>query len=142
MRTDLHFSSKSGPWETPQDFFDRLHEEFHFTTDVCAMPDTAKCLHYYTTAEGMDFNVYGRAELDAFAHEWSGVCWMNPPYGRGIINWIRKAYSSARAGNATVVALIPARTDTAYWHDYVMEASEIRLVRGRLKFGGCANAAP
>ncbi len=147
MNKELHFSSASGEWSTPQPFFDRLDREFKFTLDVCAQPSTAKCLHFYTTTAGMlEFSRPDQvAERDAFAHDWKGVCFMNPPYGRGITAWLRKAHSSARLGGATVVALIPARTDTAYWHDFVMEASEVRLVRGRLKFGdlfGCTNPAP
>ena len=144
MNKALHFSSRSGEWETPQAFFDRLNAEFNFMLDLCAQPATAKCPHFYTTAAGMEapMKTGQIAEHDAFAHEWRGTCFMNPPYGRGVAQWLRKAHSSASLNSATVVALIPSRTDTAYWHDYVMEASEVRLVRGRLKFGGCLNAAP
>lgn len=128
----VHFSSDKQTWETPQAFFDMLDAEFHFSLDVCATVWTAKCRRYFTK------------EDDGLSMEWSGVCWMNPPYGRKIGEWLRKAYESTMWGSndATVVCLIPARTDTAWWHDYVMKANEIRLVRGRLKFGGAKNSAP
>lgn len=125
----VHFSSKSDLWETPLEFFKVLDAEFAFTTDVCALPENAKCTHYYTP------------EVDGLAQDWGGVCWMNPPYGREIGRWVRKAHESAPAG-ATVVCLLPARTDTGWWHHHVMQAHEFRLVRGRLKFGGSKNSAP
>lgn len=115
------FSSVSENWETPQAFFDLLDREFHFTLDVCASPKNAKCSQFFTKAD------------DALIHHWVGVCWMNPPYGRVIGDWIQKAHQEALQG-ATVVCLIPARTDTRWWHEDVMRASEIRFVKGRLKF--------
>jgi phage N-6-adenine-methyltransferase len=121
-------SSATDQWATPQDFFDRLHAEFGFTLDVCASPENAKAPDYYT------------AEVDGLKQEWRGICWMNPPYGRVIGLWMRKAWESALAG-ATVVCLVPARTDTAWWHNYAMRG-EIRYVRGRLKFGDSKNVAP
>jgi phage N-6-adenine-methyltransferase len=126
----VHFSSDKQTWETPQAFFDMLDAEFHFSLDVCATVWTAKCRRYFTK------------EDDGLSMEWSGVCWMNPPYGRDIGAWLAKAYQSTISNDATVVCLIPARTDTAWWHDYVMKANEIRLIRGRLKFGGAKNSAP
>ncbi len=124
----VHFSSQSDLWETPQDFFDRLDDEFHFATDVCALPSNAKCERFFTP------------EQDGLHQEWSGVCWMNPPYGREIGKWMRKAYESSLSG-ATLVCLVPARTDTAWWHDYAAKG-EVRFVRGRLRFGGAKNSAP
>lgn len=121
-------SSASDEWATPQDFFDRLNDEFSFTVDVCALPHSAKCANYYTP------------EIDGLAQEWRGTCWMNPPYGRVIGQWMRKAYEASLSG-ATVVCLVPARTDTAWWHDFAMRG-EIRYVRGRLKFGAAKNSAP
>jgi len=116
-------SSATPEWETPQDFFDKIDEEFRFTLDVCATPNNAKCWSYYTkTADGL-------------AQPWTGRCWCNPPYGRTIGLWVRKAVEESRRG-ATVVMLVPARTDTAWWHDYAMQATEIRYVRGRLRFSG------
>lgn len=128
MNTAVHFSSETDLWSTPQDLFDRLNAEFSFTTDVCATDDNAKCATYYTK------------DTDGLSQKWGGVCWMNPPYGREIGKWIRKAHESAQNG-ATVVCLLPARTDTAWWHDWVM-SGEVRFLRGRLKFGGHNNSAP
>ena len=111
------FSSASGEWETPQELFDELDAEFHFTLDVCASPHNAKCEKYLT---------------DALTVPWTGICWMNPPYGRNVGKWIQKAYAAAKNG-ATVVCLLPSRTDTKWWHDYCMKG-EIRFIRGRLYF--------
>lgn len=122
----VHFSSKTDLWETPQDFFDALDNEFHFETDVCALPDNAKCERYFTP------------EQDGLKQEWSGVCWCNPPYGRQIGKWVEKAAKS----NATVVMLVPARTDTQWFHDWILPNAEIRFVRGRLKFGESKHNAP
>lgn len=117
------FTSTTDEWSTPQDFFDMLDAEFGFTLDVCAVPENAKCERYYSPGD------------DGLVLPWKGVCWMNPPYGRAIGRWVQRAYEMSLAG-ATVVCLIPARTDTGYWHDYAMKADEIRLVRSRLHFGG------
>lgn len=126
MNTEAMFSSKTDIWETPQDFFDKLNEEFNFQTDVCALPENAKCKHFYTP------------EQDGLAQEWSGACWCNPPYGRQIGKWVRKASES----KATTVMLIPARTDTAWFHDYIYGKAEVRFVRGRLRFSGAKENAP
>lgn len=126
-RLAVHFSSGNDVWSTPQDFFDYLAAEFAFETDVCCLPESAKCGRYFTP------------EDDGLAQEWTGVCWMNPPYSE-MAPWVKKAHESAQAG-ATVVALIPARTDTAWWWDYCRH-HEIRFVKGRLKFGGSPNSAP
>ncbi|QHZ55797.1 adenine methyltransferase [Brevibacillus sp. NSP2.1] len=122
------FKSEREEWETPQEFFDKLNDEFGFQLDVCALPTNAKCERYFTPDD------------DGLHQEWTGVCWMNPPYGREIGKWVKKAYESAKQG-ATVVCLLPARTDVKWWHDYCMKA-EIRLVRGRMKFVGADNMAP
>jgi len=122
------FSSASGEWETPQDLFDELDTEFVFTLDVCATHQNAKCQQYFTRND------------NALLQDWQGICWMNPPYGRQIGKWLQKAYESAQAG-ATVVCLIPSRTDTRWWHDYVMQG-EIRFIKGRLRFSGAQNSAP
>lgn len=126
MNREAMFSSKTDIWETPQDFFDKLNEEFHFQTDVCALPENAKCKHFYTP------------EQDGLAQKWSGVCWCNPPYGRQIGKWVRKASES----KATTVMLIPARTDTAWFHDYIYGKAEVRFVRGRLRFSDAKVNAP
>lgn len=129
MNTDLMFSSKTDKWETPQDFFDKLDDEFNFTLDVCALPENAKCSNYYTP------------EQDGLAMPWTGVCWCNPLYGRQIGQWVRRALFASVSG-ATVVMLLPARTDTRWFHEYIYGKAEIRFIRGRLKFGGADNAAP
>jgi phage N-6-adenine-methyltransferase len=123
------FSSETDMWATPQDFFDRLHRVFRFETDVCALPENAKCSQYYTPA------------LNGLAQTWTGMCWMNPPYGKEIGKWVEKAYRAAKENGATVVCLLPARVDTKWWHDYCAQA-EVHFVKGRLKFGGSANSAP
>lgn len=123
------FSSDKMDWETPPDFFARLDAEFKFTLDACANEYNAKCERYYSV------------EDDARFLHWPGVAWCNPPYGREIGDWVRKAYLESLDGS-TVVMLIPARTDTAYWHNYVMLAHEIRFVRGRLRFVGGDSCAP
>lgn len=124
----VHFSSERVEWETPQAFFDELDREFGFELDVCALPENAKCERFYTP------------EDDGLSKFWEGVCWMNPPYGREISHWMRKAYEASLYG-ATVVCLVPARTDTRWWHDYAMKG-EIRFIKGRLKFGSATTSAP
>jgi len=128
MNTELHFSSKTDLHATPQDFFDRLNEKFLFQTDVCASPENAKCEIFYDI------------EADGLSQNWEGSCWMNPPYGRDIKACMKKAWESSLSG-ATVVCLVPSRTDTAWWHDYAMKG-DIEFIRGRLKFGGAKNSAP
>ena len=128
MNTELMFSSNTDLWATPQDFFDRLNSVFRFDLDVCALPENAKCTNYYTP------------ETDGLKQEWKGTVWMNPPYGRGIDAWVRKAFESAQAG-AVVVCLLPARTDTKWWHSYCLKG-EVTFIQGRLKFGGHKNNAP
>lgn len=130
MNTELHFSSAKCEWETPQDLFDRLNAEHCFTLDVCALPENAKCERYFTPSD------------NGLEKDWGGVCWMNPPYGREITRWIEKAQKSVSAGEAEkVVCLVPARTDTAWWHDYCTKG-QIEFIRGRLKFGGQKHSAP
>jgi phage N-6-adenine-methyltransferase len=96
--------------------------------DVCASPTNAKCPRYYTR------------EDDGLTQPWEGKCWMNPPYGRTIGQWMKKAYEESQRG-ALVVCLVPARTDTAWWHDYATKG-QVAFIRGRLKFGGHVNSAP
>lgn len=128
---DVHYSSKTNDWSTPQAFFDELNKEFNFTLDPCATNENAKCNKYFTV------------EDDGLKQDWSNdVVFMNPPYGREIKYWVKKAYEESLKG-ATVVCLIPSRTDTAYWHDYIFgKADDIRFLRGRLKFGDSKNPAP
>ncbi len=129
LNTDVMFSSATDLWATPQWLFDQLDAEFQFDFDVCATAENAKCERYFTEAD------------DGLRQSWEGVCWMNPPYGRTIGAWVRKACESSMQG-ATVVCLVPARTDTAWWHDWALRAQEIRFLRGRLKFGSATTGAP
>ncbi|WP_373749921.1 DNA N-6-adenine-methyltransferase [Jeotgalibaca porci] len=121
-------TSNTDMWATPQDFFDKLNKEFNFQLDVCAVSENAKCDKYFSP------------EVDGLNQEWEGVCWMNPPYGRAIGKWVKKAYESSLNG-ATVVGLLPSRTDTKWWHEYCMKG-EVRFVKGRLKFGDGKSPAP
>lgn len=129
MNKDLMFSSKTDVWATPDDFFSRLDKVFRFETDVCALPENAKCGNFYSPQD------------DGLSQEWTGVCWMNPPYGREISKWVEKAYDSAKRNGATVVCLLPARVDTRWWHDYCANG-EVHFIKGRLKFGGAKDSAP
>ena len=127
----IMFSSKTSAWGTPQSFYRKLDMEFNFTLDPCASESNAKCPKYYTE------------EQNGLIQDWEGeTVFMNPPYGRDIKDWIKKAHEESQKPNTTVVCLIPSRTDTKYWHNYVMQAKEIRFVKGRLKFGDSKNAAP
>lgn len=130
MNTEVMFSSKTDLWETPQDLFDRLDAEFGFDLDACALPQNAKCAAYYTP------------EQDGLSQPWDGVVWCNPPYGRNIGKWVQKAHDENRRNNNYIVMLLPARTDTKWFHDYILGKAEIRFIRGRLKFGGSKNSAP
>ena len=125
---NVHFSSETDLWYTPQGFFDKYNSIYNFTLDVCALPSNAKCQNFYCP------------EQDGLKQEWKGNCWMNPPYGRVIKDWMKKAYESSLNG-ATVVCLVPARTDTHWWHDYAIKG-EVEFIKGRLKFGGSKNSAP
>lgn len=118
---NILLSSKRQDWETPPEFFKKLNSEFNFTLDPCASPETAKCKKYYTIAEnGLEQN-------------WSGeTVFCNPPYGRELPKWIKKCAEESK--HATVVMLIPARTDTIAFHEYIYNKAEIRFIRGRLKF--------
>jgi site-specific DNA-methyltransferase (adenine-specific) len=122
---------KSHEWETPPDLFRQLDNEFRFALDVAASRTNALCPAYITK------------DRDALSRSWNGwgAVWCNPPYGREIGRWVQKAFEEAQKG-CTVVMLIPARTETTYWHDYVMHAAEIRFMRGRLRFSGALIDAP
>jgi phage N-6-adenine-methyltransferase len=124
----VHFSSKTDLWSTPQDLFDLLNNEFGFEIDVCATEENAKCKKFYTKND------------DGLSQPWLGNVWMNPPYGREIGLLMKKANEASEEG-ATVVCLVPARTDTNWWHQYAIH-HEVRFIKGRLKFGGHKNSAP
>lgn len=127
----VHFSSKSIEWATPQDFFDNLNKEFKFTLDPCATKENAKCKKFYTIDD------------NGLAQSWDDeIVFCNPPYGREMKDWVQKA--SDTRGGGQVVLLIPARTDTTYFHKYIYKKPgvEIRFIKGRLKFGDGKNSAP
>jgi phage N-6-adenine-methyltransferase len=127
--SNVHFSSETDQWATPKDFFDKCDKEYGpFTLDVCADKDNAKCQRFFSK------------EQNGLSQNWTGKCWMNPPYGREIGRWMQKAYESSVNG-AIVVCLVPARTDTRWWHEYAMKG-KVTFIRGRLKFGGSKNSAP
>lgn len=121
------FSSNKDDWETPHELFNKLDQEFHFTIDVCANYDNKKCNRYYSKKD------------NGLLQDWTNeTVWCNPPYGRKISEWVKKAKES----NATVVMLLPARTDTKWFHKYIYGRAEIRFIKGRLKFVGSKNSAP
>lgn len=129
MRGQLSlFSSSSDEWETPQHIIDQLNEEFHFTLDPCASHSNHKCDRYFTK------------EDDGLSKKWGGVVFCNPPYSQ-IAKWIKKASEEAEEGT-TVVLLIPARTDTRWFHDYIYGKHEIRFIKGRLHFNNSKWSAP
>jgi len=128
-------SSTKMDWCTPMEFFKELDAEFHFTLDAAATPKSAKCSKYFTV------------EDNALEQDWKGhVVFLNPPYGRTLGKWVEKAYREGSKEDTTVVLLIPARTDTTYFHEYIFGKAEIRFLRGRLKFtdenGTAKDAAP
>lgn len=164
MRNSLHFGTGNDECETPQDLYDELDAEFHFTRDVCATPENAKHKHFWTK------------EDNCLTKVWSGVCWMNPPYSKrerackkkckkkrcekrgfhltedkpGLYQFVEKAAIEAILGRATTVCLLAARTDVHWWHDYVWNSwkhgpitgVEIRFICGRLRFSGAEDSAP
>lgn len=124
------FSSKSDEWETPQDFFDKLNEEFNFDLDPCASDQNHKCARYFTK------------EDDGLRQDWGGCrVFCNPPYGRLMIRWARKCYEESRKPGTVVVMLAHARTDTRWFHEFCYGKAELRFIKGRLHFGG-ADRAP
>ena len=123
------FTSNTDMWATPQWLFDELNAEFNFTVDVCAVPENAKCKLFYSPDE------------DGLKQEWEGRCYMNPPYGRRIGDWIKKAYEESQNGKL-IVGLLPARTDTKWFHEYIYKKAEIRFIKGRLKFNDAESNAP
>lgn len=127
------FSSATDQWETPQAFFDKLNEEFHFALDVAADNTNFKCERYYDKS------------IDGLIQPWctppSYAVWCNPPYGKAVGKWVEKAFKESLTGQ-TIVMLLPVRTDTKWFHDYIYNKAEIRFVKGRLKFGDSVNSAP
>ena len=122
MNMQVHYSNKTNEWETPQDLYDKYNRIFQFTLDPCANERNAKCDKYYTKDD------------NGLIQDWSNErVFMNPPYGREIAKWIKKAYEESLKGTL-VVCLIPARTDTSYWHNYIFGKAEIKFLKGRVKF--------
>jgi len=128
-RLDKQFESATVEWSTPDDIFKPLEEEFGFTLDVAASDENAKCIEYISS------------ERDGLKTPWKGVCWCNPPYGRGLSKWVRKAVWETWNGVSTVV-LIPVRSNTIWWHELCIPFGEIRFVKGRPKFSGASEGLP
>lgn len=125
------FSSERMDWETPNELFLELNKEFSFTLDAASSHENAKCERHYTEKE------------DGLSQNWGGeTVWCNPPYGKELPKWIKKCAEEGKKKNTTVVMLIPARTDTRAFHEYIYGKSEIRFLRGRVKFVGAKNSAP
>lgn len=124
------FTSNSSEWGTPQKFYDELDREFRFELDVCSSKENHKCDRYFTIEE------------NGLSKTWGGYrCYCNPPYGREISKWVEKAYSENKKG-VLVVLLLPARTDTKWFHEYIYKKHEIRFIKGRLKFNDGKKSAP
>ena len=123
------FSHKNDVWSTPQYLFDKLDSEFHFEIDACANSDNAKCATYFSP------------EIDALSCSWEGTIFCNPPYSK-IKQFVKHAFNQWSLGRCTVVLLLPSRTDTSWFHDYLLSNAEIRFLRGRLKFSESKNSAP
>jgi len=136
---EVHYSSKSRDWETPESIFKPLQEEFNIVLDVCATDQNKKC------------DAYLDRKLNGLTSEWlivgetgkpsKGACWMNPPYGREVGAWVRKAHAESLKG-ITTVALLPARTDTKWFHEYIYGKTEIRFFKGRIRFVNAKASAP
>lgn len=127
------FSSNKEDWETPQELFNELDNEFHFTLDPCADEINHKCDRYYTVQD------------DGLKQDWRGqTVFCNPPYGRKIYDWVKKCYEESLKDNTTVVMLIPSRTDTKYFHEFLYQKDnvELRFLKGRLQFKGAKYKAP
>lgn len=120
FRNNGRWHGRGSDWATPKDLYDSLNKEFNFTLDVCASDWNAKHKNFFTEKD------------DALKQKWEGVCWMNPPYGKVLNDWMKKAYEESQSG-VTVVCLVPSATDTSWWHDYAMKG-EIRFLRGRPRF--------
>lgn len=133
MINKVIYSSDRMDWETPQWLFDELNAEFHFTLDPCANEHNHKCANYFTAAE------------DGLSLSWKDhTVFCNPPYGKEIGKWVHKCRREYEQNKVKVVILIPARTDTKWFHDFVYQKpnTEIRFIKGRLKYGNSANNAP
>ena len=126
---DTRFMSKTVEWPTPQELYLPLHDEFRFEMDVAATAENTKCPAFWTK------------EQDGLVQPWARRNWMNPPYGRDVPRWLARALDESKRG-ATTVCLIPARTNTGWFHALCLEAAEVRFVRGRPKFGDADHGLP
>jgi phage N-6-adenine-methyltransferase len=129
VASNVHFSSATDEWETPRPLFEELDRIFGgFTLDPCATSNNAKCPHFFTRLD------------DGLTQPWTGKVFMNPPYGRVIGKWVKKAWEESLTGTL-VVCLLPARVDTRWWHDYARKG-HVYFLQGRLRFGSARNSAP
>jgi site-specific DNA-methyltransferase (adenine-specific) len=136
---NVHFKSSDREWETPEAIFQPLKKEFNILVDVCANAENTKCKAYFDRKiNGLTANWGNAIKLTGSKNT---ACWMNPPYGRGIDSWIKKAHDEALKG-VTTVALIPARTDTSWFHNYIHNKQEVRFLKGRIKFVDAESSAP
>lgn len=130
MITKGMMSSNTDEWVTPKEFYKQLNEKYHFTLDPCATDLNHKCNSYFTK------------EIDGLEQDWVGYrVYCNPPYGREISKWVEKAYNENLKGTF-IVMLLPARTDTKWFHDYIYKKHDIEFIKGRLKFNDGKNSAP
>lgn len=132
MNLDVMFSSKSNEWATPQDLFDKLNNKYHFTLDPCSTIENHKCEKFYTI------------EDDGLIKDWSNdIVFVNPPYGRELYKWVKKCYEESLKGTK-IVLLIPSRTDTKYFHEFLYNKNNVKIefIKGRLKFGNSNNSVP
>ena len=130
MKTETLFSSRSDEWETPQDLFDQMNAEFDFQIDACATAENKKCLVYFDK------------DQDGLSKSWGGCrVWCNPPYSN-VLEWVRKAFLESREDGTIVCMLLPARTDTKWFQQYVLHRAEVRFLNGRLRFSGAKENAP
>jgi site-specific DNA-methyltransferase (adenine-specific) len=140
-------TSNRQDWETPQAFFNELDREFHFVLDVAATSENAKCENFYTEKEdGLSQNWGGGEQIDVNPSNVvarTGAVWCNPPYSKQLGKWVKKASEESKKG-VTVVMLIPSRTETRWFHDYIYNKDnvEIRFVKGRIRFSGSSVNAP
>jgi phage N-6-adenine-methyltransferase len=133
-KLDGKFESARQDWETPQELFDYINGYFGFTFDLAASSENTKCNAYFTEDD------------NALLQEWHGICWLNPPYGgtggSKLSEWIEKAYTESARDTCEVAMLMPARTNTNWWHNFCMRSQEIIFIKGRPKFGNAKHGLP
>lgn len=131
MKQNLKTITTEEEWETPYYLFKQLDDEFHFNLDPCATDENHKCEKYFTKAD------------DGLSQDWGGFrVFCNPPYGRKIKDWIRKAYEESFKPETIVVLLVFAKTDTKWFHDYILHRAEVRFIKGRVRYGNSKTNAP